>query len=60
MIEYGSYTGTVDVLDMKMNDDFSKYIYPNSRGGADYALDLIQIILKKLENQLLTVYGELN
>ena len=27
-IRYGSYTGTVDVLDMKMNDDFTKYIYP--------------------------------
>ena len=37
VIEYGSYTGTVDVLDMKMNDDFTKYVYPNSRGGADYA-----------------------
>ena len=36
-IRYGSYTGTVDVLDMQMSDDFSKYIYPNSRGGADYA-----------------------
>ena len=36
-IRYGSYTGTVDVLDMQMSDDFSKYIYPNSRGGADLA-----------------------
>ena len=36
-IRYGSYTGTVDVLDMQMSDDFTKYIYPRSRGGADYA-----------------------
>ena len=36
-IRYGSYTGTVDVLDMQMNDDFTKYIYPRSRGGADLA-----------------------
>jgi hypothetical protein len=36
--EYGSYTGLVDVIDMKMSDDFSKYIYrPSRSGGADLA-----------------------
>ena len=32
-IRYGSYTGTVDVLDMQMSDDFTKYINPNTKGG---------------------------
>ena len=37
--KYGPYNGTMAVLDMYMNDDFTKYIYPNYRGRGypDYA-----------------------
>lgn len=36
---YGPYNGKMAVLDMYMNDDFSKYIYPNykGRGYPDWA-----------------------
>jgi hypothetical protein len=36
---YGNYNGKMAVLDMFMNDDFTKYIYPNykGRGYPDYA-----------------------
>jgi len=38
-IKYGPYNGKMAVLDMYMNDDFSKYIYPNykGRGYPDWA-----------------------
>ena len=38
-IEYGNYNGKMAVLDMFMNEDFSKYIYPNykGRGYPDWA-----------------------
>ena len=37
--KYGPYNGKMAVLDMYMNDDFTKYIYPNYRGRGypDYA-----------------------
>ena len=37
--KYGNYNGKMAVLDMFMNDDFTKYIYPNykGRGYPDYA-----------------------
>jgi outer membrane receptor for ferrienterochelin and colicin len=36
---YGNYNGKMAVLDMFMNEDFTKYIYPNykGRGYPDYA-----------------------
>jgi hypothetical protein len=37
--KYGPYNGKMAVLDMYMNEDFTKYIYPNYRGRGypDYA-----------------------
>ena len=37
--KYGNYNGKMAVLDMYMNEDFTKYIYPNykGRGYPDYA-----------------------
>ena len=37
--KYGPYNGKMAVLDMYMNEDFTKYIYPNykGRGYPDYA-----------------------
>lgn len=35
-IRYGDFTGKVPVLDVRMTEDLSRYIYGNSR-GADYA-----------------------
>jgi len=36
VIRYGAFDGKIDVFDFQLTDDYSKYIFGNSR-GADYA-----------------------